>query len=422
MKVLNYFLICFAVSLLAGCSDKNDEPGGEPDRDRPGAITDLSAVEMANCYIVREAGEYMFKADNQFNLGPSLPVPPQMSPASAELVWQSVESSISHVELAENERGEAYVKFRVDKAEGNALIAALNEKGEIEWSWHIWMPAIDIVSYASTTGYEVMNINLGAMNNQAGDPASYGMLYQWGRKDPFPPSATLTGDASTVGAPLYDIDNNPVAVTHSSWFDTSDNTIEHSIAHPTEVLSNYAQYAVSRDWLRADLSDDALWGNPEGDVRDSSTNNFVNSGVKTCYDPSPAGWRVAPADAFRDFTSTGGYSWDVADFNVADITGDGLKNMEDFVYGWHFIVNPAHRVYFPAAGRYDGSYAMLMGSVSGYWGNYWSNAPYSKMSGGAFCNLSFQSRGMNGEDMISVSASGGSSRADAFSVRCVRDL
>ena len=407
--------------MLAGCSDNDSpEPQPVPEPEPETRVTDLSAEALANCYIVAEPGYYTLKADNQFNLGPGLPVPPKISPASAKLVWQSEPGLIASVELTEVE-GEPYVSFEVGKARGNALLAVVNADGEIEWSWHIWMPEVEIESLASATGYDVMNLNLGALNNQPGDAASYGMLYQWGRKDPFPAAPSLTGDTSTVGAPLYDIDGNPVTVTNSSWFDNSTNTIEYAIANPTVVLSNYSQFSRSRDWLQSDLSDDALWGNPLGDVRDTDTNSYVNKGMKTCYDPSPAGWRVAPVDAFRDFTSSGGYAWDIDDFNVADINGDAMIDIADYNYGWHFNVNVGTPLYFPAAARYDGSYAMLMGSVSGLWGSYWSNSPYSSINGGAFCALSFQVKGQNGEDFVTVSPSGGASRADAYSIRCVRD-
>ena len=418
MKKVSYTLGILSLMVsMASCSDTvNQEIELEID-----PSTNLSQQEMAICYIVQTEGKFKFKADNQFNLGVGLPVPPEIHPDSACLVWQSVRGSISEVSLYTSElidEGEPYIKFTVEQASGNALIAAL-EGEEIVWSWHIWMPESPVEAVATSTGYEVMNMNLGAMNATPGDPAAYGMLYQWGRKDPFPASETPTGDTSTVGAPLYDIEGNPVSIVNSSWYSNEVNTIGYSIANPTVCLSNFSQYSKSRDWLAE--SDDSLWGNPQGDVKDPSTGNFANKGRKTCYDPSPAGWRVAPADAFADFTTSGGYAWDFVDFKLYDANKDGNINLDDYSYGWQFIVGQNTPVYFPAAARYDGSYAMLMGSMSGLWGNYWSNAPYSGIPGGAFCNLSFQIANQKGQKEISVSPSAGSSRADAFSIRCVRD-
>ena len=411
IKLFSRFLLGACLPIMASCGDKIEPlPDPEPEI----MATDLSEDEMANCYIVTSPGLYKFKADNQFNLGEGLPVPPEISPVSASLVWQTHKESISTVDFIED-----YIIFEVENAEGNALIAALDEDGNIEWTWHIWMPSEEVYSITSATGYEVMNMNLGALTDTPGEVSSYGLLYQWGRKDPFPAAPSLRGDVSTTGAPLYDIEGQRVTITNSSWENTSVNNIAYSISHPTVCLSNYSQYLSSRDWLRADMSDDSLWGNPKGETKDSE-GHYINKGRKTCYDPSPAGWMVAPPDAFRNFTSSGGYTWVWDDFNISDTNGDGEISLADYNYGWHFNLNSGVGVYFPAAARYDGSYAMLMGSVSGLWGNYWSNSPYSSISGGAFCALAFQVEDQTGKEVVTVSPSGGASRADAYSIRCVR--
>lgn len=435
MKLLAYAGLCLLAlsSVMTSCNKDKDEfepptpfqptpnpDNQDPDNEDPGQepsqnFTDLSAPGMANCYIVTQPGNYKFKADNQFNLGADLPVPPQIDPKGASLIWQTVKGSVKDINL---ENG--YIKFEVASTGGNALIAALDEEGNVVWSWHIWMPQEEVKGVKLESGYESMNMNLGAMNNTPGDAASYGMLYQWGRKDPFPAAATLTGTTATVSAPMYDENGQEVKIANSSWTDTDANTLEYSIANPTVCLSNYAQFASSHDWLREGLSVDNLWGNPDGDFRDEVDYTYP-TGKKTCYDPCPLGWRVGPADTFHEFTTLGGYAWDAEDFNVADINRDGVVNIEDYNYGWHFNVADGEILYFPAAARFDGSYAMLMGSMSGLWGNYWSNAPYNKVSGGGYCALSFQVKDMNGNEMISISPAAGSSRADAFSIRPIRD-
>ena len=130
---------------------------------------------------------------------------------------------------------------------------------------------------------------------------------------------------------------------------------------------------------------------------------------------------MAPADAFSNLTTTGGYAWTFEDFNVKDTNGDGKIDLSDYNFGWTFNISQENALYFPAAARFDGSYAMLMGSMSGLWGSYWSNSPYSGIKGGAFCALSFQVKNLSGTEEITVSPAGGGSRADAFSIRCVRD-
>ena len=425
MKQQKFFagsLLAFA-AILVSCSNTTEEiidPTPQPEPEPEVNVIDLSENGMANCYIVTEPGLYRFKADNQFNLGKDLPIPPEINPVNADLVWQTNKGSIESIALDGETWSAPYIVFEVKEASGNAVISALDETGVIVWSWHIWMPQEEIEGVKLNSGYEVMNMNLGALNNTPGDPASYGMLYQWGRKDPFPAAATLTGDTSTLSAPMYDKDGNEVKILNSSWTDTNSNTIEYAIANPTVCLSNYSQFNISHDWLRADLSDISLWGNPEGEERNSQ-DLYLNKGEKTCYDPSPLGWRVAPVDTFRDFTSTGGYAWEYEDFNVADINEDGIIDMNDYNYGWYFKTADGGELYFPAAARFDGSYAMLMGSMSGLWGNYWSNTPYMNMNGGAYCALAFQVKDQAGNEMVTISASAGSSRADAFSIRCIRD-
>lgn len=420
-KLFPYTLLILFFSLFS-CDKSNDEPIEDPDKpgvEEPKATVDLSEDEMANCYIVHSPGKYKFKADNQFNLGEGLPVPLEISPVGAELVWQTVKGSVSNISL-DLEDGVPYVSFDVNLARGNALIAVLNEQDEIEWSWHIWMPAEEVMIIAADSGYEVMNMNLGAVNNVPGDAGSYGMLYQWGRKDPFPASASLTGDTSTISAPMYNEAGSYVFITNSSWTDNSNNTLAYAIANPTVCLSNYAHYATSHDWLAPEYADDSLWGNPEGDIKDE-LNLFPNKGAKTCYDPCPAGWRVPPADVFNYLTPSGGYEWTFEGFNVADTSGDGDIDLDDYEFGWQFYVNNNTPSYFPAAARFDGSYAMLMGSMSGLWGNYWGNAPYSSQNGYGFCVLAFQVKDMYGNESVSVSPAAGGSKADAYSIRPIRD-
>lgn len=399
-------------------NNENNENPTPPEE----TVVNLSEKEMANCYIVQSAGKYKFKADNQFNLGEGLPVPPTISPKKANLLWQTTSGSISSVELI-YEDDVPYVEFEVIKAEGNALISVANSNGETEWSWHIWMPLQDVEGVISDNGDEVMNMNLGALTNTPGDAASYGMLYQWGRKDPFPASESLTGTTTTVSAPMYDIEGNNVTIDYSDWTNVDNNTIQYSISHPTICLSNYGHFPANRDWLKGSETDDTLWGNPEGYLKDEE-NNYVNKGVKTCYDPSPAGWRIPSADVFSHFTTSGGYAWDFVDFNIADINKDNVLDLEDYNYGWHFYINATTPLYFPAASRFDGSYAMLMGSMSGLWGNYWSNAPSPSSMGAegmAISALAFQVKDMGGNEMVTMSPAGIGSKADAYSIRCVRE-
>ena len=241
-------------------------------------IVDLSEAGTSNCYLVTAAGNYSFDATVRGNGATTegLDAPTAIAGTSAAVVWQSAPGLISGVTLADGR-----ISFKI-AGPGNAVIAV--KDGAILWSWHIWYPEAEVAGLNSKTGYEVMNMNLGAMHNTPGDVGSYGLLYQWGRKDPFPAAPTLTGTTATVGAPIYDGDNNEIKITNSSQSSTADNNLAFAIANPTVCLSNYAQFSTSRDWLQADASNDALWGNPKGAER-NETNDFLNKGGQILLRP-----------------------------------------------------------------------------------------------------------------------------------------
>lgn len=104
---------------------------------------------------------------------------------------------------------------------------------------------------------------------------------------------------------------------------------------------------------------------------------------------------------------------------MVDVNGDGVIDAKDYNYGWSFNMKEGS-LFFPAAARYDGSYAMLMGSKSGLWGSYWGNSPaksYGATTGFGFCVLAF----MNEAAGTSVSATASAGRADAYSIRCIKE-
>ena len=119
----------------------------------------------------------------------------------------------------------------------------------------------------------------------------------------------------------------------------------------------------------------------------------------------------------------------IPDYRYCKITADGTKThtgkftLADWTNGWHLILNKVSGdvSYFPATTRYDGQYALLMGSMVGLWGNYWYNAT-SEEEGGLAYALSFNIKeygSPNYSIMISPLSSG--SRADAFAIRCIKE-
>ena len=364
----------------------------------------------ANSYLIEESGAYAF-APFKGNSGEAVE-----GVTGAALLWQDTPGLITSVDFVDSK-----VTFAVaEGVYGNAVVYAYGEDGnEVAlWSWHIWVPEQQVESLPMLTGFNVMNMNLGATTATAADINAYGLLYQWGRKDPFTGSPSLTGTTATVAKPIYNIDGEEGKFATS----TTTQSVEYSIANPATFISPlYVDYA---DWCST--SDDGLWGNPDGNYRETGSLKYYNLGEKSMYDPCPAGWRVPPIMAFSKFTSTGAaVMGDYSKTAVADRNGDGVVNANDYNYGFYMTLAGTTTTFFPAASRWYGAYAALYGSVAGHSGVYWSNSVYkSSISSQANTKqatacLNFMSPTAAGTCF--VSAMGGGARSDASSVRCVAD-
>ena len=397
----------------------------------------LETLSGSNCFLVTHRGPYCFDATVRGNGKgcDGLPSPAPLAPKGARLIWQDHSNMVKSVSLDGNN-----ICFELNNVRGNALIGATGEDGSIIWSWHIWFPDVEIRSLACGTGY-IMNVNLGALTEEAAKVTTLGLLYQWGRKDPFPGSPmTCDGSIVTKNSKVYDINGNEVSITASSMYDLESNNLAYSIAHPTVCISNNSQYSKCRDWLQPAESNGSLWGNPKGDEHTDGV--YTNKGSKTFYDPCPQGWRVPWPEVFRDMTSTGGMVWaqgdaegemkwvqmfGSADFAAVDINNDGYVNLNDYKDGWYLYMSRKARSeysYFPATTRYDGQYAMLMGSMVGLWANYWYNAPMDP-NGDDGCLATAFTFGIKeyGGTSYTITASGvaNGSRADAYAIRCVKE-
>lgn len=364
----------------------------------------------ANSYLVEEAGAYVF-APFKGNSGVAVE-----NIAGVGLLWQDTPGLITEAGLVDGK-----VRFVVaDGVYGNAVVYAYGAGGneEILWSWHVWVPEQQVESLPMITGFNVMNMNLGATTAAAADVNAFGLCYQWGRKDPFTGAPTLTGNTSTLAKPIYNIDGE------EGEFDAvmTPQSVEFAIANPATFISPYGvDYA---DWCST--SDDALWGNPEGNYREQGSLKYENLGEKSMYDPCPAGWRVPPIMAFSKFTSTGAaVIGNYASTAVADRNGDGVVDTNDYNCGYYMTVSGNTTTFFPAASRWYGAYAALYGTGIGHSGVYWSNSVYkssvasqaeSKM---ATACLNFMSPAYAGTCFVSANAGG--ARADASPVRCVAD-
>ena len=325
--------------------------------------SNLSSGGTANCYMVAVPGKlYYFDATKKGNgknttgitNGTTL-----LAPKGASIVWESNSSNyiIRRVKLVGN-----YVYFStagsVNKPvrEGNALIAVRDAAsgGNILWSWHIWSTAYNPTSslqpykvrVSGVASPKMMNRNLGAANNNPGDPNAFGLLYQWGRKDPFIGSAALSGNTFAASSKGQDWKSVAASTTGS----TAAKSVEWSIQHP-DVFSTQIN-ETTYDWVNAPAVADQLnwlWGNPSSVTGSITVSNInKNKGTKTIYDPCPAGYMVPPQYTWTNFTKDGNNHGeaDKAQWNVSGT----------FDHGWNFYYaadGSGATIFYPAAGYRD---------------------------------------------------------------------
>jgi hypothetical protein len=208
----------------------------------------------------------------------------------------------------------------------------------------------------------MMDRNLGATSATPGDVGALGLLYQWGRKDPFMGSC--------------DTSRGTLAAATGEWVD---NFTELNMSKAEENPTTYAYY-----WYGTTTSGRFGWC--------PSTSN------KGLYDPCPVGYRVPDGgeDSF----------WTKAKVSVtADATNCGL----------YWSLADGTKAWYPTTGvRYCNR-----GIVTevGYRGFCWSA---TKNDGGRTAsNLLYYCDELQSEE--NLSNMNGSYREDGHSVRCVKE-
>ena len=345
----------------------------------------------ANCYVATKAKHrYIF---NPMIGGSATP----LETAEIKLLWQTKSKLVKYLDLSDG-----VASFYIDEDEdnegkvmpGNALIGAYNADGEIIWSWHIWVtnndPAEGTIELGDAT---VMNVNLGAECNSNGSTdtqkiyESYGMYYQWGRKDPFvgPKSYNFTGNSDAI---LY---NNVSYEVYLNYVESTETqgTIEWAVANPTTLIKGIEDN--DYDWLYAN-HDNELWS------EDS----------KTEYDPCPAGWRVADASVFETLELNATYDamdWETLQPLYGIMLTDGTSD--------YFFTAQGRRNYYNCLLDIVNTNEVCPVPWSGY---YWTTTPADVNATALYFNLNTNTRTLNGFDKSYLMQ-----RANALPVRCIRN-
>ena len=344
------------------------------------SATDLSSSASANCYIVSESGLYKFKTvkgNSNESVG---------SVAWASILWETFGTSETP-EYLDLIKAFCYkdgcIAFQTADTfkEGNAVIAAKDADGNILWSWHIWFTdQPQGQEYYNNAGI-MMDRNLGATSATPGDVGALGLLYQWGRKDPFLGSSSIHYESMAEAKSTI---TWPSAVVSNS----SNGTIEYATAHPTTFITRNIR---NSDWYYTGSSstDNTRWTTSES--------------TKSIYDPCPAGWRVPDGESNGVWLTALGSSSSIYDDSLYSSTNEGMNFSGRF--------GSASTIWYPASGcRYDNDGSL--GGV-GYRGYYWSASPYGYDPDIA-CILNFYYDGR-------VDPSDYSLRAGGLSVRCLQE-
>lgn len=308
--------------------------------------------------------------------------------ANAALCWEGVEGLVTVDATLSNRLvaldGETcsipYVTFEVPAeniAQGSAMIAVRDADGTVLWSWHIWVtdfvpllePNIvsdydfmvprrdkeiynhDGIRYtvmgtdigwcdAPITAYDARKatalfcqtasqLRLERTLSQKGHMIVHSgrcLYYQFGRKDPLPGGVTTYTQNESLAFRCV-----PGAVT-----------IGQAIRTP------YTFHG-------AEFHDGPWRSGP------SYINLWINeNGAKTIYDPSPAGYKVAPGNTFTGFTSTGGMVWpSVSDLATINTPFTHYDQRTDYC-GWLFYCRP-----MKASGERDTSGGVVYINYSG---------------------------------------------------------
>lgn len=362
----------------------------------PNADINFSS-EPANCYIATQAKtRYRFNPNIGGNSTP-------LATVRVKLLWETEEDLIRYLDMRNG-----YVMFYLAEAtdeednpiegtvtEGNALIGAFDANDNLVWSWHIWVTNEDPrLSAVTLNGYTMMNVNLGAATNSNGESdtekilGSYGLYYQWGRKDPMPGPYTWNF-INNADYPIVD-DEGERAYIEYVTSDADTGTTAWGSSNPMAIILGHKENGYN--WLYG-TTDNALW----------------SESTKSQNDPCPAGWMVSSSKLYETLSIAAkddAMMWEEAQPMYGWMLEDSLTGNQ------HFFSAAGRRNYLD--GRLDNMNDDLTLPIpwSGY---YWTSSTNGEDASAMYFDLNTETRSRNG-----FNAARAMHRANALPVRCVR--
>lgn len=246
---------------------------------------------------------------------------------SASIYWEDVPGLVEKVSISSSSNpADSKIKVAINKGKGKGnAVVAFKVDGTIYWSWHIWVtddPQNGVAYYHGTEtdidgnliSVEYMDRNLGAVTDSfLGNEwqKSGGLMYEWGRKDPFPPLVykdadfyEISGEVGVLRHRQIDpVNTIPVQVRP---FNEIEKNIKYSVNNPITYIINtdatgnwfsssrYKVAGTSPNYVTWDLwSDNAKGGNSNGNSSNATLKKESRSyELKSELDPCPNGWRI----------------------------------------------------------------------------------------------------------------------------------
>ena len=357
-------LLLSTIAILATISCNKNDDYTPPGKD----VNYYGDNKIANCYVVDAGRTVVFNAQRigkttealkeKYDPGKYGTLKPDghitIEPASVQVKWQT-----AHGRVEDNAAGKTMLvkSLQFDPMSGKCTVetnnapnandvggsaylcaySGENGTGDILWSWHLWVTnEKDPIQLLAADAHcpIVMDRALGAIATGTNAPATdaeaikrFGMMYQWGRKDPFTPSVKSTYyDEPGEDVQIYKADGTKIDKSTGN----QDGEFTASITEIKDIVTTIQNPSI-------------IYIN----IAESKNMNWWLYNLKTIYDPCPYGYRVSNKYAYKDIIQ-GTYN-DTKDMHAAGVT-------------WN-------NSWFPASG-YLGQYSYFHGV--GDYGRYWT--------------------------------------------------
>ena len=294
-------------------------------------VTDLSMQDIfgnpisqttANCYVVSEAGWYMFplvfgnaikdgvvnsaaytnnggsySLDFKDFYGRSVTTPyiennNNETASSAQLSIADTDGIFTDISIIDGSPCR-YIKFKVNSIPAvgaNGVISAIYGSSTVMWSWHIWVWSDDLtpIEIENATGvkYRIMPVNLASIWESSQKQNLTNWVYQFARPTPILGAKYSTG-----------YNNDPLPSYGALAFKTIPDVsyFYYGLRYPTQFIKVESN---GFGWFTTDKTKGYnLW-----DASRTSTGISDNNVVKTIYDPCPVGFKMPNGSEFSGFT------------------------------------------------------------------------------------------------------------------------